>query len=248
METPKGAPEAAGVPNSTGDGMGESQAPEPSLLFPKPSSGWGGSVATEQHLAEALQGSLQEQLAPGNASAGLERSLISGLTGAMRASSNEPIEAASSKQTGSNPHKRAGPILGDEEDQANVPFAIRMYCSELTRRFEERSGEQEKRIRALEGQVQFLVTANGSLEATVRALEAHDISVSSVPDVMVSESPPRPEAGKGLAPVPEGLAPAAKGLVTSLSGCQDPPQYQALRNYQKQAISTPTVPRNIAKS
>ncbi|QGA15696.1 hypothetical protein EYB26_003356 [Talaromyces marneffei] len=113
METPKGAPEAAGVPNSTGDGMG--------VL----SSGWGGSVATEQHLAEALQGSLQEQLAPGNASAGLERSLISGLTGAMRASSNEPIEAASSKQTGSNPHKRAGPILGDEEDQANVPFAIR---------------------------------------------------------------------------------------------------------------------------
>uniref|UniRef100_A0A093UL66 Cysteine--tRNA ligase n=1 Tax=Talaromyces marneffei PM1 TaxID=1077442 RepID=A0A093UL66_TALMA len=154
METPKGAPEAAGVPNSTGDGMGV--------------------------------GSLQEQLAPGNASAGLERSLISGLTGAMRASSNEPIEAASSKQTGSNPHKRAGPILGDEEDQANVPFAIRVYCSELTRRFEERSGEQEKRIRALESQVQFLVTANGSLEATVRALEAHDISVSSGPDVMLN--------------------------------------------------------------
>uniref|UniRef100_A0A093X6J6 Phosphonoacetaldehyde hydrolase n=1 Tax=Talaromyces marneffei PM1 TaxID=1077442 RepID=A0A093X6J6_TALMA len=34
---------------------------------------------------------------------------------------------------------------------------------------------------------------------------------------MVSESPPGPEAGKGLAPVLEGLAPAAKGLVTSLS-------------------------------
>ncbi|KAE8550136.1 hypothetical protein TMatcc_001241 [Talaromyces marneffei ATCC 18224] len=64
---------------------------------------------------------------------------------------------------------------------------------------------------------------------------------------MVSESPPGPEAGKGLAPVLEGLAPAAKGLVTSLSKCQDPPQYQAPSNHQKQAISTLTVPRNIAK-
>ncbi|KAL3705724.1 hypothetical protein TMatcc_006733 [Talaromyces marneffei ATCC 18224] len=183
METPKGASETAGVPNSTEDGMGvvsghppqtqESQAPELPLVFPKPSSGWGGS-----HPAEALQGSLQEQLAPGNASTGLERSLISGLTGAMRASSNEPIGAAGSKQIGSNPYKRARPILGDEEDQANVPFSIRVYCSELTRRFEERSGEQEKRIRALESQVEFLVTANGSLEATIRALEAHDISVN----------------------------------------------------------------------
>ncbi|KAL3703423.1 hypothetical protein TMatcc_010612 [Talaromyces marneffei ATCC 18224] len=64
METPKGAPEAVGVPNSTGDGMGvvsgyppqtqESQALEPPLLFPKPGSGWGGLVATDQQLAEAL--------------------------------------------------------------------------------------------------------------------------------------------------------------------------------------------------
>uniref|UniRef100_A0A093XGA4 Uncharacterized protein n=1 Tax=Talaromyces marneffei PM1 TaxID=1077442 RepID=A0A093XGA4_TALMA len=187
METPKGAPEAVGVPNSTGDGMGvvsgyppqtqESQALEPPLLFPKPGSGWGGL------------GSLQEQLAPNNTSADLERSLISRLIGAIRASSNEPIKDTSSKQTGSNPHKRAGPILGDEEDQANVPFAIRVYCSELTRRFEERSGEQEKRIRALESQVEFLVTANGSLEATIRALEAYNILVSSSPDVMVSKSP-----------------------------------------------------------
>ncbi|KAE8554565.1 hypothetical protein TMatcc_005889 [Talaromyces marneffei ATCC 18224] len=178
METPKGAPEAAGVPDSTGDGMGvgsghlpqtqENQAIEPPLLFPKPSSGWGGSVATDPQLAEALQGSLQEQLAPGNAGAGLERSLISWLTGAMRASSNEPIEAAGSKQTGSNPYK---------QDQANAPFAIRVYCSELIRRFEERSGEQEKRIRALESQVQSLITANGSLEATVRARGSRYLSI-----------------------------------------------------------------------
>src|ERR1700759_151740 len=113
MEPPEGPREGPGVPKSTVDGLGavsshppqtpERQAPEAPLLFPRPSNSWERSLAADPQLAGALQGSLQEQLAPGNAKASPKRKLVSGLIEAMRASSNGPNETNGPLSNGGNP-------------------------------------------------------------------------------------------------------------------------------------------------